>query len=270
MNGEQMREKCFEWEKHCSDVAVFHYPTAPLPFDGHDLIVADALGLPVHSNMRRWASTWTPSREFIQNFVDNQVASAIDVILGFSQGVLIGVKILNESWDTLHLRNLKAAIFIASPKMKVALKTGGLPTLHIVGVNDEIVDVEESKKLAAGFTSATIVEHPGRHMDFPSEAKSSIRTLLELVSSQADQSDSQELSGECAAEKEDPPPTQMHAEETAAAAESVTPSADAGGYAPGFGAMSDLERELKCTQWAAVGLGATAILTAVIISRRWR
>lgn len=181
MNGEQMREKCQEWEAHCYDIAAFYYPTAPFPFDGNDMAIAEALGLPAHSNMRRWASTWTPSREFIQNFVDHHVAGAIDVILGFSQGALIGVKVLNESWEHVHMQDFRAAIFIASPKMKAVPNNGDIPTLHLVGANDDIVDVEDSKDLASGFTNPTIVEHHGGHMDFPSEAKRSIRSLLELV-----------------------------------------------------------------------------------------
>eukprot|EP00931_Biecheleriopsis_adriatica_P120716 TRINITY_DN95817_c0_g1_i1.p1 TRINITY_DN95817_c0_g1~~TRINITY_DN95817_c0_g1_i1.p1 ORF type:complete len:286 (+),score=31.03 TRINITY_DN95817_c0_g1_i1:51-908(+) len=183
MNGERMHEKCQIWERHCSDLATFHYPTAPVVADAQDILVAEALGLPMHSDMRRWASTWQQSKEFIQDYVSEKIGSTVDVVLGFSQGAAIAMKILRETWLSPLLQNIMAAIFVASPKLRTEAFTKDLPTLHIIASADNIVDVHEALEIAAHFTEPTILEHPGGHMDFPQLALKPIRNLLDGIAS---------------------------------------------------------------------------------------
>jgi len=161
MNGETMREKCQPWETHCADIADFHYPSAPNVADAKDVLVAKELDLPLHSNMRRWASTWKPSKDFIEAYVNKEIACDVDVVLGFSQGACITMKIINEKWTCPHLQNIKAAVFVASPPFAASPLKKELPTLHIIGSADDISEKDESLEVAAKFHEPTILEHPG-------------------------------------------------------------------------------------------------------------
>jgi predicted esterase len=99
-----------------------------------------------------------------------------DGIFGFSQGaalagMLVGMRTPDgEQTDEFPLSFdfvIMASGFISDDPVHVPLYSHApsydLPSLHFMGRSDDVVPIEDSRRLAANFVDPVIAEHPGEH-----------------------------------------------------------------------------------------------------------
>lgn len=122
---------------------------------------------------------WSESRQQLDALWERE---SYDGVVGFSQGAAAAAMIC------AHHRP-KFAIFVAGfvPKdVRAATQllegVHGVPSLHIYGLQDELVTPDRSRSLAALFEDAVTLEHEGGHM-IPSGAsiRQSVAAFLETT-----------------------------------------------------------------------------------------
>lgn len=105
----------------------------------------------------------------------------IDGVLGFSQGAAAAAMLTARYRPAF---GIFVAGFVPADDGAVAqlLRDGvkDIPTLHVIGTSDTLVEPERSHALAACFEGSVIVEHPGGHM-IPSSAvvRAEVKAFLE-------------------------------------------------------------------------------------------
>ena len=109
-------------------------------------------------------------------------------VFGFSLGAVVGACFLAHP-DYRHLTaSAKFACFVAGglprdPAYAALLPSDApldLPSLHVYGEADEIVEPPRSLGLAAAFRSPTVFVHPGGHT-IPSSGAKALRTFLDAL-----------------------------------------------------------------------------------------
>ncbi len=117
---------------------------------------------------------WDRTREWVVNLFNEQ---HFDGVFGFSQGaalagLLVGMRApdgqVSASTPLSFDFAMMAGGFISDEPEHASLYTSSasfaLPSLHLMGLADSIVPVEDSRRLARQFTLPTVVEHPGGHV----------------------------------------------------------------------------------------------------------
>jgi len=90
-----------------------------------------------------------------------------DGILGFSQGATMASFICHNK-DNLNI-NPKFVISISGFKSNLLINEIDIPSIHIIGLSDEIILPTYSHDLAKSFKNPLIFEHNGKHV-IPSNA----------------------------------------------------------------------------------------------------
>ena len=160
-NGEVLRDRSGAFRKPLKK-SRFELTYVDAPFPCAD---ADA------TSQRAWWRTsddgvttydgWDTSRA---QLVDRWRAEGFDGILGFSQGAAAAAMLCAEVRPRFAV--LVAGFVPRDREAAATLLAGveGVPTLHVYGRTDAIVETERSRALAALFGGASIVEHDGGHM----------------------------------------------------------------------------------------------------------
>ena len=120
-----------------------------------------------HSGLETYIG-WPESRQALLSLWDRE--GGFDGVLGFSQGAGAAAMICAEMRP-------RFGIFVSGfvPRDEEAARAllagvdGAVHSLHILGLQDELVVAERSRALSDCFASATIVEHQGGHY-IPSNA----------------------------------------------------------------------------------------------------
>ena len=112
---------------------------------------------------------WAASRAQLVAAWRAEGGGGFDGILGFSQGAAVAAMLCAEVRPRFAV--LAAGFVPRDPEAAGALLAGveGVPSLHVIGRSDAIVETERSRALAALFAGADVVEHDGGHM-LPSDA----------------------------------------------------------------------------------------------------
>ena len=112
---------------------------------------------------------WAASRAQLVAAWRAEGGGGFDGILGFSQGAAVAAMLCAEVRPRFAV--LVAGFVPRDPEAAGALLAGveGVPSLHVIGRSDAIVETERSRALAALFAGADVVEHDGGHM-LPSDA----------------------------------------------------------------------------------------------------
>ncbi|KAI3379334.1 hypothetical protein SNEBB_003159 [Seison nebaliae] len=120
------------------------------------------------------------SLRFMQQFVSEN--GPFDGIVAFSQGASFASLIMN------NIKGLKFVILFSgfitgqkSHRPSSMEKTENIETIHVYGLNDQVVPVQLSRRLAECYERKTIVEHEGGHfIHFRDETKSTVLTLMNI------------------------------------------------------------------------------------------
>jgi pimeloyl-ACP methyl ester carboxylesterase len=124
-----------------------------------------------HHEFRGWEST----RDWMAELFEQQ--PHFDGVFGFSQGAALASLLVGMRGPEADASGRKPLAF------EFAMMVGGfrsdapqhadlyasqesyaLPSLHIMGRGDGVVPIEDSRVLAAQFTSPVVLEHPGGHV----------------------------------------------------------------------------------------------------------
>ncbi|KAF0682752.1 Aste57867_25155 [Aphanomyces stellatus] len=105
--------------------------------------------------------------DYLDNIVRTQ--GPFDGVFGFSQGGICAAYMLarQAQGDTrfnFSFGVFSAAALMTDSKYKIEVDTPlSMPSLHIMGEQDELISIEKSRLLAAQFTNPTLLPHPGGH-----------------------------------------------------------------------------------------------------------
>ncbi|KAK9876345.1 hypothetical protein WA026_012654 [Henosepilachna vigintioctopunctata] len=97
-------------------------------------------------------------------------AGPFDGILGFSQGACLAGILSNLQQSGLIKAKFNFAIIISGfmskclPHMKYFQEVINLPSLHVIGDNDQIIPNKMSQELSDCFENPLVVRHPGGHI----------------------------------------------------------------------------------------------------------
>lgn len=144
-----------------------YYPDGPFVCREED---QDSAASDLNDMRRAWWSsgsrdrTYTGWEETHAKLCELWDAEEFDGVMGFSMGAAAAAMLCAE-------KRPRFGIFIAGftpydEKAAAALLAGvnGVPSLHVFGCTDKIVEVERSRALTELFADACIVEHEGGHM----------------------------------------------------------------------------------------------------------
>ena len=191
-NGAIVRDRSGGFRKPFKKAAYsVEYPDGPFgcTANGEDEVQADAdlqrrAWWRGHSGQTTYGG-WPETRSSLLSLCEEE---RFDGVMGFSQGAAAAAMLCAELADRPELRP-KFAVFISGfvPRDETAgaaLLAGvsNVPSLHIIGVKDELVVAERSRALATLFADAVVIEHPGGHM-IPSGAavRSQVIAFLDEV-----------------------------------------------------------------------------------------
>jgi pimeloyl-ACP methyl ester carboxylesterase len=143
---------------------------------------------------------WARTREGILNVFEHQ--GPFDGIFGFSQGaalaaLLVGLRAGDGKAIQSFPLNFGFAVLVSGfvctdvnlAKLYDSKLSYNLPSAHIIGRSDYVVPRENSRRLAANFSDALIIEHAGGHVvaDTP-DVRSQFKDFLErMVDGRKDQ-----------------------------------------------------------------------------------
>ncbi|KAI1290148.1 Esterase OVCA2 [Halotydeus destructor] len=98
-----------------------------------------------------------------------QAEGPFDGILGFSQGASMSAIVCSLQQAGIVDSGFRFAILVSGFKSKTASHAKHyaeqieLPTLHVIGETDRIIEQERSLDLASCFVDPVIIKHPGGH-----------------------------------------------------------------------------------------------------------
>jgi len=105
------------------------------------------------------------SIKYVEEFLDNQ-KDAFDGLLGFSQGASFVQLLLSKIGTKYNFRFI--ILFSAFKSVSTAHKDFiekplTIPSFHVCGLSDEIVNFKRSEELAEIFHASVIIKHKGKH-----------------------------------------------------------------------------------------------------------
>jgi len=179
----RLRSRTRALEEALSSVAELVYVDAPHPYGATDSIRAelavdfgpDLEDLGDQSHQRCWWNSgedhtayagWDRSREYLRQLCAQQ--GPFDGVLGFSQGAAAAALFVAEQARGEQPLRLAICIsgFASRAEEHRALMTEGsidVPSLHVYGEKDVLVDNQRTLALARCFVAPRVVSHPGGH-----------------------------------------------------------------------------------------------------------
>eukprot|EP01102_Stenamoeba_stenopodia_P011184 TRINITY_DN3420_c0_g1_i1.p1 TRINITY_DN3420_c0_g1~~TRINITY_DN3420_c0_g1_i1.p1 ORF type:complete len:1127 (+),score=293.80 TRINITY_DN3420_c0_g1_i1:148-3381(+) len=178
-NAQIMKGRTGKLRKALGDVAELIYVNAPIAYEpSGDLkdITLQAFGkLPATEHQRCFwnaneDNTVYKGVDFSINYLNDLFAAQgpIDGVIAFSHGGAMGA--ILSKLQPLHSISFRFGVFISAFKPrsldykdKFTPNSIDLPSLHVVGLKDILVDPERSRELATCFVNPETVEHYGGH-----------------------------------------------------------------------------------------------------------
>ncbi|CAF1380591.1 unnamed protein product, partial [Didymodactylos carnosus] len=192
-NANSLRRTMKNLLKELKDIGTFFFADAPLPYNPTSEVNQELLptfddgNLPETSYQRQWWNVSKDNRMYHQldvsiYYLDQLFKSAgpFDGILG---GTLAGILAALQPVGNISFR---FAILISGYPSRADIHVEimkqnyiqNVPSLHIYGIKDDIVDNEQTLQLASVFKNSTIVQHQGGHFTPNEWPNTSIKLFL--------------------------------------------------------------------------------------------
>jgi predicted esterase len=178
-SGAVLRRQLAPLAERLEDVAEFETPDAPS-------IAAGDFGWwhgTFPSSRRRFAG-WSITSEWLKALSLEQ----FDGVFGFSQGAALA-GLLTGMRDDVGFAIMASGFVSPEPEhqpLYQAVARSHIPSLHLIGTSDSIVEPAESRRLVDLYTDPLVATHPGGHV-IPSDPKSADAVREFLVQFQSKQ-----------------------------------------------------------------------------------
>jgi predicted esterase len=157
-SGAVLRKQLAPLAERLDDLAEFETPDAPS-------LAAGDFGWwhGTFPSSRRQFSGWAETTTWLESLFHEQ---QLDGVFGFSQGAALA-GLLTGLRDDVGFAIMIGGFMSFEPEHRPLYESvvlSRVPSLHLIGATDSIVDPAESRRLADRFTDPAVVMHPGGHV----------------------------------------------------------------------------------------------------------
>ena len=174
-SGRKLRSRTARLRHAIADIADLHFVDAPHPYapdaDTEARLREDFEQAPDTTGQFMWwnstadTGTYLGAEDSLRHLSEQVDALEIDGVIGFSQGGAVAGLLA-----ALRTETLKFAVCISgfpsradAHRMLVVRESIDLPSLHIYGEQDVLMDIPRTLALAECFVAPHVVSHPGGH-----------------------------------------------------------------------------------------------------------